>query len=206
MTPNFDGEYEKRFSKVLQPVAKQLQAVIEGHLEYTPRIDRVSARAKSPVRFLAKARRRNDDDTAKYSDPMEQIQDQIGARVIVFYLSDVEEVTKVVMKYFRHIEIRQIVPDDLWSFGYFGKHFILKLPAEAVPSSIDRSLAPEFFELQVKTLWQHAWSESEHDLGYKAPGELLADQQRRLAFTSAQAWGADRIFEELFGELHAGSS
>jgi putative GTP pyrophosphokinase len=53
--------------------------------------------------------------------------------------------------------------------------------------------------LQVKTLFEHAWSEAEHDLGYK-PGEapLTPDQKRRLAYTSAQAWGADHIFDELF--------
>lgn len=58
---------------------------------------------------------------------------------------------------------------------------------------------PEFFELQIKTLFQHAWSEAEHDLAYKPElGELDEVELRKLAFTAAQAWGADEIFEDLF--------
>ena len=60
---------------------------------------------------------------------------------------------------------------------------------------------PEFFELQVKTLFQHAWAEANHDLGYKPEGkELDQESKRLLAYASAQAWGADRVFDELFQE------
>ena len=54
-----------------------------------------------------------------------------------------------------------------------------------------------FFELQIKTLFQNAWSEANHDLGYKPERELSKDEKRKIAFTSAQAWGADMIFDEL---------
>jgi ppGpp synthetase/RelA/SpoT-type nucleotidyltranferase len=53
----------------------------------------------------------------------------------------------------------------------------------------------------VKTLFQHAWSKADHDLGYK-PGSgstpLTSHERRKLAYTSAQAWGADHLFDELF--------
>jgi putative GTP pyrophosphokinase len=61
--------------------------------------------------------------------------------------------------------------------------------SDVINQSFDKALVPQFFELQVETLFQRAWSE--HDLGYK-PGAtpLTSEAKRRLAFTSAQAWGA----------------
>jgi ppGpp synthetase/RelA/SpoT-type nucleotidyltranferase len=77
----------------------------------------------------------------------------------------------------------------------------LAIPSDVVDPNWPRELLPRFFELQVKTLFEHAWSEAEHDLGYK-PGEdpLTPQQARSLAYTSAQAWGADQIFNDLFRE------
>jgi putative GTP pyrophosphokinase len=66
---------------------------------------------------------------------------------------------------------------------------------------MDGDTIPDFFELQIKTLFQHAWSEAHHDLGYKQePGStpLTSEEKRKLAYTSAQAWGADHMFDELF--------
>jgi putative GTP pyrophosphokinase len=141
------------------------------------------------------------DGKLKYSEPLRQIQDQIGARIVTFYRSDVSAVDLVVQRYFRPIESRDVVPDSEWEFGYFGRHHILLIPLDVIDASIDKAMMPEFFELQIKTLFQHAWSEANHDLGYKPGGSpLSSDAKRRLAFTSAQAWGADLIFDELFRE------
>lgn len=51
---------------------------------------------------------------------------------------------------------------------------------------------PETFELQVRTLFMHAWAEPQHNLGYKSPGDLSKEHRRHLAWIAASAWGADR--------------
>jgi putative GTP pyrophosphokinase len=201
MTPALDVDYRERFDKVLKPVAARLQGLISDHLKDVPRIDRVSARAKAVESFLRKAAKVDEHLTPKYSQPLSQIQDQIGARIVVFYKSDAIVVGSLLKQYFRHIEEKSIVPDSQWSFGYFGVHFIFHIPVDAIPAGIETDRCPVVFELQVKTLFQHAWSEAEHDLGYKPVDDLTDDQKRRLAYTSAQAWGADREFQELLDEL-----
>ncbi|MDO5767207.1 MAG: hypothetical protein Q4P83_06315, partial [Spirochaetales bacterium] len=62
---------------------------------------------------------------------------------------------------------------------------------------------PVVFELQIKTLFQYAWSECEHDLNYKhiEGGELGKEEQRLLALSSAQSWGSDKIFDELLTKI-----
>jgi len=76
----------------------------------------------------------------------------------------------------------------------------LFVPTDLSDDTLSRDASVEFFELQIKTLFQHAWSEAEHDLGYKPPVKLTSDQNRGLAFTAAQSWGADQIFNEMYGQ------
>lgn len=193
-----NSEYVERYEKSLKPTAIALRDHFADLLRDEPRIDRVTARAKDPASFLKKATALV-DGRPKYSEPLSQIQDQIGARIITFYRADVDRVDGIIKSYFKPIEFRDRIPESEWEFGYFGRHYVLVLPSDVKGDSIDKSTLPDFFELQVKTLFQHAWSEAEHDLGYK-PGSapLSADEKRKLAYTSAQAWGADHMFDELF--------
>jgi putative GTP pyrophosphokinase len=201
MTDDLLLKYTRLYQEVLRPVASSLQRLLEGYMDRVDHVERVIARAKDPDRFIEKARRTAPGGRPKYAEPLSQVQDQIGARIIVYYKGDVAPVSEVVLRYLRAIEERELVPESEWAFGYFGRHFILALPPDAVPEPIKLDAAPRFFELQVKTLFQHAWSEANHDLGYKPIDSLSDDQKRRVAFTAAQAWGADHVFEELVAEL-----
>ena len=195
-----DG-YLRRYEGHLRVVAQKLQDHIEGFLGHIPNVERVTARAKDPKGYAEKASRKDDDGNLRYQNPLSQIQDQIGARVIVFYHQDVEAVTAEVERYFQPIEQKELIPESEWEFGYFGRHLVIPLPGDVVPKEIEVDQVPRFFELQVKTLFQHAWSEANHEIGYKSPGTLSSSQQRRLAYTAAMAWGADREFAELNSEI-----
>jgi ppGpp synthetase/RelA/SpoT-type nucleotidyltranferase len=193
-------EYSRRRNLALTPISATIETQLRDYLRGEARVDRIAARAKSIERFLEKANSQA-NGVPKYSEPLLQIQDQIGARVIVFYPSDVTRISGIIEKYYRPIELKAHVPDSEWEFGYFGKHYVLIIPQDVIPKDLDQSLLPAFFELQVKTLFQHAWSEANHDLGYKSGSvKLSSDDKRRLAFASAQAWGADRMFDDIFRE------
>jgi len=189
-----------RRARVLVPLSERIEAHLKSLFAGFLRIDRISARAKDADRFVAKAQK-HDNGKPKYDDPLNQIQDQVGARIVTFYASDVERVRLEVENYFRYIESKKIVPESESEFGYEGRHFTLFVPDDLIDDTLERDESVEFFELQIKTLFQHAWSEAEHDLGYKPSGKLTSDQKRRLAFTAAQAWGADLIFDEMFHQL-----
>ena len=201
MTQDVLELYTARFS-ALERVAEELGDFIRELLDGVPRVDRVSSRAKRPERFVAKAAKVDENEAPRYEDPLVQIQDQIGARVIVFYKSDAEAVAAVLERYFRPLEREEHVPDSHWKFGYFGLHWIFALPDDVIPKDVETRSIPRFFELQVKTLFQHAWSEANHDVAYKATQELTGDQQRLFAYAAAQAWGADHVFQELWREFN----
>ena len=204
MQVNLKKEYEERRAKALEPAAVALTDYIMDIVSVMPRIDRVSVRAKSVTKFLQKADKESVDGK-KYTDPINQIQDQLGARIVTFYECDIDRIRNRVGDYFRGIEEIVKMPDSQWKFGYFGVHYILFIPDD-VRCKVDcPDLLPTFFELQIKTLFQHAWAEAHHDLGYKPEeGPLNPDQERQLAFAAAQAWGADRVFDDLFRNVGMG--
>lgn len=197
------AEYTRRYHQHLVEIARRLERHISSHLDGCSNVDRVTARAKDPERFEEKSRRKNSDGSNKYENPLTEVQDQLGARIVLFYLGGVGPMTDVILRYFQPIEQKVLVPESEWEFGYFGKHLVLPVPRDVVPQEVDLEEVPRFFELQIKTLFQHAWSEANHDIGYKVRGGLTGDQERRLAFTAAQAWGADRVFDELVQELQS---
>jgi putative GTP pyrophosphokinase len=188
-------EYIARYPALAAAAAK-LQLFLKNMIQDIPRIDSVAARAKDPNRYFLKAVKTNEDGSPKYKHPLYEIQDQIGARINVLYLSDVELLRSHLIKFMNFIEETPKSPVDDEAFGYVGHHFIFETPDDIIPDERKDDI-PQFFELQIKTLFQHAWSETSHDIGYKAPRELTSDERRQMAFTAAQAWGADKIFEEL---------
>ncbi len=196
------SEYRRRYDEILKSLAQRLGDHLQDNLNGISRIDRIAVRAKSPSRFLDKATKIREDGVLKYDHPFKQIQDIVGARVIVFYKQDVDVVTEAILKYYVPIEQRDLIPESEAEFGYFGTHFILTFPEEMFDDDADRQRYPSFFELQIKTLFQHAWSEAGHDLAYKPGCELTSLQKRLVAFTAAQAWGADQHFAQLHTELN----
>lgn len=198
---NLAKKYQQRYSQFLVPVTEKLESYIRECLSSNERIDRICTRPKSVSRFIQKAEKQ-ENGQPKYSDPLNQILDQIGARIVTFYSSDVPRVADVIRRYFRPIEDRVLIPDGESEFGYIGQHFTMLLPSDVLAGTEYDDGEPSFFELQIKTLFQHAWAEAEHDLGYKTEKTLSLLQKRKIAFTAAQAWGADQIFDELFNELN----
>lgn len=202
MIENLAAKYQSLHDDVLTKTSDHLRDYIKSCLDDLPNIDNVAARAKSPERFAAKALKQI-DGSFKYKNPLSEIQDLIGARVTVLYLSDIDHVRKVIDGYFNAIEWQDKMPESDSEFGYFGNHYILPLPDDVIPEG-EEGRAPKFFELQIKTLFQHAWSEAHHDIGYKAPRDLSSLERRQMAFSAAQAWGADQIFEALVKDIANG--
>ncbi|MEM6410119.1 MAG: RelA/SpoT domain-containing protein [Pseudomonadota bacterium] len=193
---NLELEYARRRKNCLVHIAEHLEDFLKRVVKDYPRIDHISVRAKGVDRFVIKANKKI-DDVPKYSDPLNQIVDQVAGRITTFYERDVDEISSLIQEYFSAIEIKEMEPDSNLEFGYFGKHFILPIPSDVLPEQSD-SAPPEHFELQIKTLHQHAWSEASHDLDYKPEfGSLTNEQRRLIAYAAAQAWGADRIFSEI---------
>src|ERR1051326_595757 len=112
--------YAERYEKRLTSIADALQTYLRDILRGQPRIDRVTARAKEPARFLAKASKK-ENGKKKYRDPLTEIQDQVAARIVTLYLSDVERLQTAIEPYFGSVEHKRLEPESSSEFGYEGE-------------------------------------------------------------------------------------
>jgi len=205
---DFVEVYSRRRDQYLEQLAISIEGRVKDILleNNAQRVDNVSSRAKSVSSFEKKSKS-TVDGRPQYDYPLTSIQDQIGVRITVFYSSDVFKVENIIKKHLNTIEVKELEPASAWSFGYFGRHLLPIIPLDLIPEDVEEDEIPPCFELQIKTLFQHAWAQANHDLGYKPElGGLSLEEERKLAFASAQAWGADHHFNELFLAKHSSAN
>lgn len=204
MTPE---ELKARYNEIAvacRPILDDLVERLTEALASFQHVDRVYGRIKSKESFLAKVA----FNPTKYDPPFSQVEDFIGLRVLVRFPAEAREVADYLkMSFLPNVEDYYKMPKDPNQFGYEGHQIIQSLPR----LQPDRNAAgfPKVFEVQVKTLFMHAWSEAEHYIRYERirRGETVAsDVQRRLAWIAASSWGSDRILAELVGDDIAASS
>ena len=129
---------------------------------------------------------------AKYKS-LADITDIIGLRVITFYLDDVDVVASVVERLFdvdwdNTVDKRRLHALD--SFGYQSLHYICRVPE-----------MPFRFEIQMRTLLQHAWSNMNHDTGYKSGVEIPREYIRNMSRLAGMLELADEQFSRIRSEL-----
>lgn len=199
MRPDYEEikAYYLSIKSDLEHIASKIEETLVYGFKEFKHLDRIGCRIKAETSFLNKSLKLNDDNSLKYKVPFGEIQDLIGARVVVYYKMDVESASAIVEKFFQRVEHNDIIPDNVSKFGYEGRHFICSIPSAIYSNHRQNTLIPDFFELQIKTLYQHAWSQAEHGLGYKTDKQLTYDEERKLAFIAAQSWGADTMLVDL---------
>jgi putative GTP pyrophosphokinase len=194
----FGAAYDER-----EPLLKELKTTLEAKassaLEGVRHIDRLVFRVKDRDSFLKKASATN-SGKPKYTNPLVELEDQVAGRVITFFRDDIAVVRARLEDWFGAVEHEVKEPAGPTEFDYESDHYVFVINEHDKPagwSSIDAM--PTTFEVQVRTLFMHAWAEPQHDLGYKTPAgiELDRETRRELAWIAASAWGADRNLNQV---------
>ena len=119
--------------------------------------------------------------------------DILGLRVITFYIDDVDKVASAVERLFtidweNSVDKRKIHEID--SFGYLSLHYICSIPD-----------FPYRFEIQMRTLLQHAWANMDHDTGYKSGVEIPKRYMRNMSRLAGMLELVDDEFSKIRIEL-----
>ena len=139
----------------------------------------VESRTKSVESFKKKISK----PEKMYKNPLIELTDLSGIRVIVYYQDDIEKVAKIIRESFSLVEEETSHMSNNYSaneFGYLSLHYIVKLSkmrAELPEWSRYKDLVAE---IQIRTVLQHSWAAISHALQYKNENEVPKILQRKL--------------------------
>ena len=138
----------------------------------------LEARTKTMESFVEKIERKKE----KYTDPLAEITDLVGLRVILYYQDDVQAVGRLIEQEFTvdpENSPRQGSDRPVDRFGYRSDHYLASLNDHRLGLAEYGRFVGKRAEIQVRTVMDHAWSAVDHKIRYKG-ADLPADLQRRL--------------------------
>jgi len=186
---------------VYESYATTLEQILKAAARLYAPFAIVESRAKTIPSFAEKALRK----AHKYDDPVRQLTDLCGARVITQTLSEVTAICEFIRDNFQIDEINsedKLQLLDPTQFTYLSVHYVVQLKRQevleiAVPEEIGEKKA----EIQVRTLLQHAWAGISHDRLYKNDFKVPDRWMRESNRLAAVLEEVDRDFDQFLKNL-----
>jgi putative GTP pyrophosphokinase len=144
----------------------------------------IESRCKEIESFRGKVARSEKD----YSDPLVEITDLAGIRVILYYHDDLPLMKSLITQEFALDESSSIDKGEVLQpheFGYRSVHYIVSLREARSTLSEWKRFEKMKAEIQVRTVLQHAWAAISHAIDYKQVLDAPTPLRRRLFRMSA---------------------
>jgi ppGpp synthetase/RelA/SpoT-type nucleotidyltranferase len=158
--------------------AEVARLAVEQAVRETGTLAQVTARAKTTASLRGKLRRKS------YNRPWTQLTDLVGVRVITFYKDAVDQIVPKLQQTFE-INVKESSDKrlvlGLRDFGYRSVHLIARFGPSQMRTPLDSFVREHWFEIQVRSILEHAWAEIEHEIVYKSGIVQPAEITRRFA-------------------------
>lgn len=178
-----------------EQAALEATAFIKSVLSPLPiAVHAVFGRAKQVASLRGKLRRK------RYAHPRTAVTDLIGLRVITYFAADIDRVASQLRASLDISErkcrdARKELEED--QFGYRSVHLIARVKPRTASMASFASLKRRWFEIQIRSILDHAWSEIEHEVVYKAGVDFPRDVRRRFKAVA----GSLEVLEHAFAGL-----
>ncbi len=161
------------FLKLEEVASDRLKNVLKGSGVL---ITGIEHRVKSEKSLEGKLYKNGD-----YYQRLDDLNDLLGLRVICYFGDDVDRVGQLVEESFeinreKTSDKRALIKAD--TFGYLSLHYICSLPDNG---EYPKEICGKKFEIQIRTILQHAWAAINHDLGYKSEFGVPREVTREFA-------------------------
>jgi ppGpp synthetase/RelA/SpoT-type nucleotidyltranferase len=186
MSESMVREYEDR-REALVAIGERVEAQLRGLL----------GRAGVPVQFVTWRLKSSASLGRKLARPEKtyrqlwDVTDLVALRVATYFEDHVEQVARLIEQHF-HVDFTHSA-DKTKPEGYRSVHYVC---------TTSEAPHPDFrFEIQLRTVLQHAWAEVEHDLGYKVDDAVPEAIRRRFSRVAGLLEIADQEFVSIRREL-----
>jgi putative GTP pyrophosphokinase len=192
-------EYEKA-TKSLENLGKDLKMIIRNILREAGEGEGISFHVIDyRVKRFESARAKLASTVYKYPR-MEDLDDLLGVRVITYFPDQVDEAAGAILSALsiddkKSVDKRMLLDYD--RFGYLSLHYIATLNEKFCAMGGFKQYSGMRFELQIRSILQHAWAETEHDLGYKSEQGIPRDFRRRFSRLAGLLEMADIEFQSI---------
>jgi ppGpp synthetase/RelA/SpoT-type nucleotidyltranferase len=158
----------------------------------------LSYRLKELLSIVKKIERKSKDKEYTYED----LKDKLGVRVICSFSSQLDEVDKIIHQNFNVEKVEYKKEElDFDRLDYTSNHYDLTVDTSKIHFENPEICKGKVFELQVRSINQHAWSSSSHILTYKKEAEIPKVLQRRVYRLLSLYEIADDEFSNINSEL-----
>ncbi|PSV94363.1 hypothetical protein CTN01_07505 [Photobacterium angustum] len=186
-----------------QPIFKRLAGKVESFLiEYFEMNSIGYHIVTSRVKTIESVRDKG--KSAKYSDPINQIQDFAGIRIITYVEDEITTIQRIIEENFDIDEKNSSNKSKalgLDRVGYQSVHYVAKLKEDRLKLPEYKQYEGKCFEIQIRTILQHAWAEIEHDRNYKFSGKLPDELSRRFKILAGVLELADKEFNAISKQI-----
>jgi ppGpp synthetase/RelA/SpoT-type nucleotidyltranferase len=158
----------------------------------------LSYRLKELLSIVKKIERKSKEKEYDYDG----LKDKLGIRIICSFSSQLEEVDKIVRNNFNVKKVEYKKEElDFDRLDYTSNHYDLTLDTNKIHFDNSNDCIGKVFELQVRSINQHAWSSSAHILTYKKEAKIPKVLQRRVYRLLSLYEIADDEFSNINREL-----
>lgn len=170
--------------KVDEPKYKELGGLVSAFLKSTITeceiLPEISSRGKellSIVKKIKKKRREEGRENYSYED----LNDKLGVRIICGFQEEMNTIDIYLHKYFDIKKVERKKENlDIKTLDYISNHYDASIKPSVKQFSKHIHLKDLVFEIQVRTLNQHAWANTAHSLSYKQEADIPPSLMRKV--------------------------
>lgn len=164
-----------------EPIYKRIEPIVVESLKKELFKNEILTEVSSRTKDLCSTVKKIKKNSAQKEYSYKHLKDRLGIRIICTFESELSIVDKIIKEIFtiKNIEYKKRGA-DYKLLDYQSNHYDVCINPQYTGFKPLSGLDNYIFEIQVRTLNQHAWANASHQLTYKREEQLPDDLQRKL--------------------------